>query len=140
MLLISCPNCGSRDETEFHYGGQAHVPYPENPNELTDREWAEYLFYRDNTKGTFAERWLHSTGCRQWFNMLRDTVTYDIKAVYPMGTPRPDGAGTPTAETGTASLAADSTTTGTAAPSISGTSIAPADPAPSTTAPKGATK
>ena len=26
MLLISCPNCGPRDETEFHYGGQAHVP------------------------------------------------------------------------------------------------------------------
>ena len=140
MLLISCPNCGSRDETEFHYGGQAHVPYPENPNDLNDKEWAQYLFYRDNTKGIFAERWLHSTGCRQWFNMLRDTVTYDIKAVYPMGTPRPDAAGTPTAETGTASLAADSTTTGTAAPSISGTSIAPADPAPSATAPKGATK
>ena len=74
MLLISCPNCGPRDETEFHYGGQAHVPYPENPAELTDREWAEYLFYRDNTKGAFAERWLHSTGCRQWFNMLRDTA------------------------------------------------------------------
>lgn len=89
MLLISCPNCGSRDETEFHYGGQAHVPYPENPNELNDREWAEFLFYRDNTKGAFAERWLHSTGCRQWFNMLRDTVTYDIQAVYPMGAPRP---------------------------------------------------
>jgi sarcosine oxidase subunit delta len=92
MLLISCPNCGSRDETEFHYGGQAHVPYPENPNDLNDREWAEFLFYRDNTKGAFAERWLHSTGCRQWFNMLRDTVTYDIQAVYPMGTPRPAGA------------------------------------------------
>ena len=85
MLLIPCPNCGPRDETEFHYGGQAHVAYPENPAELTDREWAEYLFYRDNTKGAFAERWLHSTGCRQWFNMLRDTVTYDIQAVYPMG-------------------------------------------------------
>ncbi|HEX9229583.1 MAG TPA: sarcosine oxidase subunit delta [Arthrobacter sp.] len=92
MLLISCPNCGSRDETEFHYGGQAHVPYPENPNELNDREWAEFLFYRDNTKGAFAERWLHSTGCRQWFNMLRDTVTYDIQAVYPMGAPRPGAA------------------------------------------------
>ena len=55
MLLIPCPNCGPRDETEFHYGGQAHVAYPENPAELTDREWAEYLFYRDNTKG--ATRW-----------------------------------------------------------------------------------
>jgi sarcosine oxidase, subunit delta len=138
MLLISCPNCGSRDETEFHYGGQAHVAYPENPNELTDRQWAEFLFYRDNTKGAFAERWLHSTGCRQWFNMLRDTVTYDIQAVYPMGTPRPDAAGNATArttpETGTASTAADSTTTGSAAPSTSTTSIS------STTAPEGATK
>ncbi|MHC6219717.1 sarcosine oxidase subunit delta [Arthrobacter sp. MMS24-S77] len=90
MLLISCPNCGPRDETEFHYGGQAHVAYPENPDALTDRQWAEYLFYRDNTKGAFAERWVHSTGCRQWFNMLRDTVSYDIQAVYAMGEPRPD--------------------------------------------------
>ena len=24
MLLIRCPWCGPRDETEFHYGGQAH--------------------------------------------------------------------------------------------------------------------
>ncbi|CAN7523258.1 sarcosine oxidase subunit delta [Arthrobacter sp. LjRoot78] len=139
MLLISCPNCGSRDETEFHYGGQAHVAYPENPNDLTDREWAEYLFYRDNTKGTFAERWLHSTGCRQWFNMLRDTVTYDIQAVYPMGTPRPAAAGAAAVaapDAGTASTAADSTTTGTAAPSTSATSISPT----STTAPEGATK
>ncbi|WP_405473594.1 sarcosine oxidase subunit delta [Paenarthrobacter ilicis] len=90
MLLISCPNCGPRDETEFHYGGQAHIAYPENPNELSDREWAEYLFYRENTKGTFAERWVHSTGCRQWFNMLRDTVSYDIHSIYAMGQQRPD--------------------------------------------------
>ncbi|MFC4396800.1 sarcosine oxidase subunit delta [Arthrobacter sedimenti] len=134
MLLIPCPNCGPRDETEFHYGGQAHVAYPENPNELTDTEWSRYLFYRENPKGIFAERWVHSTGCRQWFNMLRDTVSYDIKAVYPMGSKRPDVAGSPAAESGTASLAADSTTTGAAAPDISGTSI------PTTTAPEGATK
>ena len=134
MLLIPCPNCGPRDETEFHYGGQAHVPYPENPNELSDTEWSRSLFYRENPKGIFAERWVHSTGCRQWFNMLRDTVSYDIKAVYPMGAKRPDQAGAPAAESGTASLAADSTTTGTAAPDLSGTSISP------TTAPEGATK
>jgi sarcosine oxidase subunit delta len=90
MLLISCPNCGPRDETEFHYGGQAHVAYPESPNDLSDREWAEYLFYRENTKGTFAERWVHSTGCRQWFNMLRDTVSYEIHSIYGMGQARPD--------------------------------------------------
>ena len=134
MLLISCPNCGPRDETEFHYGGQAHIAYPENPNELSDRQWAEYLFYRENTKGTFAERWVHSTGCRQWFNMLRDTVSYDIQAVYPMGTPRPDRSPRVTPESGTASTAPDSTTTGTAGPSTSTTSIL------TTTAPEGATK
>jgi sarcosine oxidase, subunit delta len=134
MLLITCPNCGSRDETEFHYGGQAHVAYPENPNELNDREWAEFLFYRENTKGTFAERWVHSTGCRQWFNMLRDTVTYDIQAVYPMGAPRPAAAVPPSAESGTVSTAADSTTTGTTAPDAASSGT------PSTTAPEGATK
>ena len=85
MLLFPCPNCGPRNETEFHYGGQAHVAYPEHPAELTDREWAEYLFYRQNTKGLFAERWVHSAGCRKWFNMLRDTVSYDITAVYRIG-------------------------------------------------------
>ncbi|MBT2519394.1 sarcosine oxidase subunit delta [Arthrobacter sp. ISL-28] len=132
MLLIPCPNCGPRDETEFHYGGQAHVAYPENPNELNDREWAEYLFYRENTKGTFAERWVHSTGCRQWFNMVRDTVTYDIQAVYQMGSPRPATAVPAAAESGTATTAANSTITlGDAASST---------PASSISAPEGATK
>jgi len=89
MILISCPNCGPRDETEFHYGGQAHVPYPEDPSALSDEEWGRYLFYRENTKGLFAERWVHSTGCRKWFNVVRDTVTYRIAAVYRSGEPRP---------------------------------------------------
>jgi sarcosine oxidase subunit delta len=91
MLLFSCPNCGPRNETEFHYGGQAHVAYPEQPGELSDREWAEYLFYRENTKGLFAERWVHRTGCRKWFNMIRDPVSFDIKAVYRMGEQPPAG-------------------------------------------------
>ena len=85
MLLISCPNCGPATRPSSTTAARPTCAYPENPAELTDREWAEFLFYRDNTKGAFAERWLHSTGCRQWFNMLRDTVTYDIQAVYPMG-------------------------------------------------------
>ncbi|WP_334172765.1 sarcosine oxidase subunit delta [Sinomonas sp.] len=89
MLLISCPNCGARDETEFHYGGQAHVAYPEDPNALTDEEWGRYLFYRENPKGLFAERWLHSGGCRKWFNAVRDTATYRIAAVYRMGETQP---------------------------------------------------
>ncbi|MDX2527251.1 sarcosine oxidase subunit delta family protein [Streptomyces europaeiscabiei] len=89
MLLITCPWCGPRDEAEFHYGGQAHVPYPETPSALTDEEWARYLFFRDNTKGPFAERWSHAAGCRKWFNAVRDTSTNEILAVYRAGEPRP---------------------------------------------------
>jgi sarcosine oxidase subunit delta len=90
VLLITCPWCGPRDETEYHYGGQAHVPYPENAAGLSDEQWAEYLFYRDNPKGPFAERWVHSTGCRRWFNVLRDTVTNEVLAVYRLDEPCPE--------------------------------------------------
>ncbi|MFF8534288.1 sarcosine oxidase subunit delta family protein [Streptomyces sp. NPDC015532] len=93
MLLIPCPWCGPRDEAEFHYGGQAHVPYPEDPSALTDEEWARYLFFRDNPKGPFAERWSHAAGCRKWFNAVRDTTTNDILAVYLAGEERPAAPG-----------------------------------------------
>ncbi|MDO5617972.1 sarcosine oxidase subunit delta [Kocuria sp.] len=89
MLLIDCPYCGPRDETEYHYGGEAHVPYPEDPAALTDKQWGEYLFYRKNTKGLLAERWVHTAGCRRWFNVLRDTTTYKVEAVYRLTDPRP---------------------------------------------------
>jgi heterotetrameric sarcosine oxidase delta subunit len=85
MLRIPCPWCGVRDETEFHYGGQAHIARPEDPDALTDAEWADFLFMRDNPKGEFAERWMHAAGCRRWFNMRRHTVTHEILAVYRMG-------------------------------------------------------
>lgn len=78
MLLIPCPWCGPRDEAEFHYGGQAHLAYPEDPATLTDEEWAHYLFFRDNPKGPFAERWMHGAGCRRWFNAVRDTSTNEF--------------------------------------------------------------
>jgi heterotetrameric sarcosine oxidase delta subunit len=86
MLLIACPHCGPRNETEFHYGGQAHVAYPEDPAALSDEEWGRYLFVRDNPKGPFAERWCHSEGCRRWFQAVRNTLTNEITRVYPVGT------------------------------------------------------
>ncbi len=89
MLLITCPECGPRDETEYSYGGQAHVPYPVDPAALTDEQWAQYLFFRDNPKGPFAERWVHSAGCRRWFNAVRDTATYEFLAIYRVGEPPP---------------------------------------------------
>jgi heterotetrameric sarcosine oxidase delta subunit len=85
MLLIPCPWCGDRDETEFAYGGQAHVPYPADPDALSDAEWGAYLFVRDNPKGPFAERWVHSAGCRRWFNVERDTGTHRVLRSYRVG-------------------------------------------------------
>ena len=76
MLLIRCPWCGEREEPEFHYGGQAEVPY-HAPN-ASATEWARYLFYRDNPAGPFLERWVHVHGCRRWFAVVRDTTTHEI--------------------------------------------------------------
>jgi sarcosine oxidase, subunit delta len=78
MLLIPCPWCGPRDETEFKYGGQAGIVSPADPDALTDEEWVEYLFLRDNPKGPFRERWYHVAGCRRWFDRTRDTFTYEF--------------------------------------------------------------
>ena len=87
MLQIRCPWCGPRDETEFHYGGQAHVAYPADPAAATDAEWGRYLFVRENPKGPFAERWCHGAGCRRWFNAVRDTLTNEFIRVYRVGEP-----------------------------------------------------
>jgi sarcosine oxidase, subunit delta len=90
MLLIPCPWCGPRDETEFRYGGEAHVSRSAAPDRLSDAQWAEYVFLRDNPKGLFAERWSHAAGCRRWFNAVRHTVTHEIVAVYKPGEPKPE--------------------------------------------------
>ena len=81
MMLITCPWCGPRDETEFHYGGEANLAHPSDTFALSDAEWADYVFTRANPRGDFAERWSHSAGCRRWFNVVRDTVTHEISAV-----------------------------------------------------------
>ncbi len=90
MQLIRCPWCGAREEAEFHYGGQAHVAYPDNPAETSDEDWARYVFFRDNPRGPFAERWMHSAGCRRWFNAVRDTATHQVLAVYQLTDPKPE--------------------------------------------------
>ena len=87
MLRLPCPYCGNRDEPEFYFGGESHITRP--VPEVSDAEWSNYLFNRENTKGTHYERWCHSYGCGQWFNVARDTVTHDILAVYRMGEPKP---------------------------------------------------
>ena len=73
MFIINCPYCGERDQSEFKAGGEAHIERPKQPTELSDDEWAEYLFMRKNIKGVQFERWNHTHGCRKWFNMVRNT-------------------------------------------------------------------
>lgn len=85
MLQITCPWCGPRDESEFTCGGEADIIRPAQPETLTDAEWADYLFMRTNPRGLHREQWQHSHGCRRWFNVVRDTVTYKIHAVYKVG-------------------------------------------------------
>lgn len=85
MLLIPCPWCGPREESEFTYGGEAHIVRPPEPDALTDAQWADYLFMRKNPRGLHREQWSHTAGCRRWFNVQRDTVTYQVTVVYKVG-------------------------------------------------------
>lgn len=87
-MFLSCPYCGARNETEFDCGGESHIARP--PLECLDEVWADYLFYRHNPKGLTYERWRHSAGCGQWFNVSRCTVTHQIFAVYAMTDAKPD--------------------------------------------------
>ena len=90
MFQIECPWCGARDESEFSCAGEAHIVRPTDPFALSDQQWADYLFNRKNTKGRHLEQWCHSSGCRRFFNVERDSVTYKIHSVYRIGE-RPSG-------------------------------------------------
>ncbi|MEM7774339.1 MAG: sarcosine oxidase subunit delta [Pseudomonadota bacterium] len=93
MFLIRCPFCGPRDQSEFSYGGEAHIARPTKPEALSDEDWADFVFMRSNPKGVFAERWHHTAGCGKWFNVLRNTATDEVLASYKVGEPPPAVAG-----------------------------------------------
>jgi sarcosine oxidase, subunit delta len=80
VLLIHCPWCGPREEGEFSCGGEAHIVRPAHPEALSDEAWADYLFLRKNPCGPHLEQWVHTYGCRRWFNVERDTLTYRMRA------------------------------------------------------------
>lgn len=76
MQLFHCPFCGSRDETEFHFGGEAGNIRPDGAD-VTPERWASYLYLRDNPKGTVREVWVHMT-CGEFFVMERDSVNHAV--------------------------------------------------------------
>ena len=90
MFQIECPWCGLRDQREYSCGGEAHIVRPQNPDELTDAQWGDYVYMRTNTKGVYAEQWCHSHGCHQWFNVLKNTATDEIYASYQIGEKPPE--------------------------------------------------
>ncbi len=85
MLLIACPYCGERPESEFAHGGQAHIARPAKPSEASIEEWTRFLYMRDNVKGLYGERWRHSHGCGKFFNAIRDTTTDHFVTTYKVG-------------------------------------------------------
>ena len=82
MLILTCPNCGGRNVGEFRYGGE-YNPRPQNPAEVDDADWADYLYLNDNAMDTQKEWWLHNAGCGLWFLAERHTRTSRVLRTYP---------------------------------------------------------
>jgi len=80
MLLIPCPLCGARNESEFQAAGPARAPRPDQPGELDDAAWVDYLTVNHNPVGPVVEKWWHVRGCGMWFAVQRNTLTHEILA------------------------------------------------------------
>lgn len=81
-MRIACPHCGSRDVQEFSYLGGVAPPRPEGPG-ASEAAMVDYVYLRDNPAGPLREHWQHSSGCRAWLTVTRDTRTHEILAVEP---------------------------------------------------------
>jgi len=77
MLRFPCPFCGTRDEREFRYEGQAGKARPENTKAVSDEDWSDYLHTLDNPMGESKEVWVHLP-CQEYFLMTRDTVNMTV--------------------------------------------------------------
>ena len=78
MLVIHCPFCGPRNESEFMHGGPARQQRPQNPDDLNDTQWINHLTIVPNPVGDLQEKWWHVRGCGQWTTVTRHTVTHEI--------------------------------------------------------------
>lgn len=78
MQIFTCPFCGPRSESEFHYGGEAGNVRPDGAD-VPAEDWANYLYMRANPKGPAREVWLHMT-CGEFFVMERDSMSHKVFA------------------------------------------------------------
>ena len=89
MFVIRCPHCyEDREEEEFSYGGEAFIARPAEPESQTDEVWGDYLFMKKNPKGWHWEMWGHSTGCRKFFVVKRNTANHAIDGVWSLAEAR----------------------------------------------------
>ena len=51
---------------------------PQLGKEISDKEWDDFVYLRNNPRGKHSELWHHVAGCRQWFKASRDTATHEI--------------------------------------------------------------
>lgn len=84
MQRFPCPFCGPRDETEFHFGGEAGKVRPEPAASVSAEDWGHYLHAASNSRGFSREIWVHQT-CGEFFLMERDTVTHAVKGSQALG-------------------------------------------------------
>ncbi|HEV7415226.1 MAG TPA: sarcosine oxidase subunit delta [Tianweitania sediminis] len=76
--LIRCPHCGARPKEEFTIRGAAVTrPQPDAGEDA----WYAYVYLRDNPMGPFDEYWHHTSGCRRWLVVSRDTRTHETYGV-----------------------------------------------------------
>ena len=80
MKIMPCPLNGPRNISEFVcFGEVAVMP---DPNDLSDRDWADFVWLSNNTAGVVREWWCHSAS-NYWFIAERNTVTDEILKTYP---------------------------------------------------------
>ena len=77
-FLLTCPHCGTREVTDFAFGGELTRRPRERP---TLRELGAYNYFRRNVAGVQREWWYHRSGCRAWFQAERDTRTNEVLRV-----------------------------------------------------------
>ena len=79
MKLMPCPLNGLRNIDEFVYGGE--VSAMPDSDDMSDAEWADWLFLRANAAGLVREWWFHAPSA-YWFIAERDTATDVIVRTY----------------------------------------------------------
>jgi sarcosine oxidase subunit delta len=79
MKIMICPLNGPRNISEFVYGGE--VRQMPDPNNCSDQEWADYVFYANNDIAVVTEWWLHAPS-GYWFIAERHTGSDEVLKTY----------------------------------------------------------